>query len=259
MAGDPGTDNPATAVATDLTVAFQERVVVKGVNLELHQGRLTVVIGRSGSGKTTLLRAFNRLNEFFPHTRTTGSVRLRLQGGWQEIYQDGINLTELRRRVGMVFQNPNVLPLSVEKNISLPLQLVAGLSKKAAAERVEAALRLVGLWEDVKGRLHSPASRLSGGQQQRLCLARVLALRPAFLLLDEPTANLDFHTTQEIEALLLSLKQEYQLVVVSHSLEQARRLADHVVVMKQGEIIQTVSDPGRRPKPFWQDLVEEIF
>ena len=243
----------------NLTVAFAGLQVLQGVHLELHPGQLTVIIGRSGCGKTTLLRAFNRLNEHFPSCTSSGSVRLRFHDAWWNIYHDNINLAELRRRVGMVFQIPNILPLSIEKNISLPLELVLGLPPAESAVMAESSLRQVQLWSEVKDRLRSSASILSGGQQQRLCLARVLALEPEILLLDEPTANLDFRISQQIEELLLELKHHYQVIIVSHSLSQARRLADQLLVLKNGSLINTLSPAEFNQPEIWQGLLEEIF
>lgn len=259
MVSDAASADDLVGIVADLTVAFHDRVVIKGVNLKLRQGHLTVIIGRSGSGKTTLLRAFNRLNDYYPAAKSSGTLRLRFQDAWQDIYQDGVDLQELRRRVGMVFQNPNVLPLSVEKNITLPVQLVCGLSKKACAGRLEEVLQQVGLWHEVKDRLRLPAALLSGGQQQRLCLARTLALEPEFLLLDEPTANLDFRTAQDIEGLLLSLKERCQILVVSHSLTQARRLAEQLAVLKNGELSHLLTPAEFQQPEVWQQMIEDIF
>ena len=147
-------------------------------------------------------------------------------------------LAQLRRLVGMVFQTPNVLPVSVERNLALPLEVVAGLPEKERGLKTREALMSVGLWEEVKDRLDAPAERLSGGQQQRLCLARALALEPAMLLLDEPTASLDVHATEEIESLLLRLASEYPLLVVSHNPEQAVRLGERLVIMAEGRVQQ---------------------
>jgi phosphate transport system ATP-binding protein len=217
------------------------------------------LIGRSCFGQTTLLRAFNRLNEHFPVCTSSGSIRLHFCDAWRDIYHENIKLEDLRRRVGMVFQNPNILPLSIEKNISLPLKLVVGLPPAETSVRVESSLRQVQLWSEVKDRLRAPAAILSGGQQQRLCLARALALDPEFLLLDEPTANLDFRIAKKIEELLIELKQHYQIIVVSHSLSQARRLADQLLILKNGSLISTLSPAEFNQPEIWQGLLEEIF
>jgi phosphate transport system ATP-binding protein len=256
----PRPDNlTLVAEVKDLTVSFAGRRVLKGLSLELRDRRLTVIIGPSGSGKTTLLRTFNRLNECFPHSATTGSLRLRLGGEWRDICRDGFPVTELRRRIGMVFQAPNLLPMSIEKNIALPLRLVLGAPRPEIPGRLEAALKSAQLWDEVKDRLRAPALTLSGGQQQRLCLARALALEPDLLLLDEPTASLDFRATGKIEALLTHLKERYPILAVSHSLSQARRLADQVLVMRDGAIVRTLEREAIEPPDLLPRLVEEIF
>lgn len=246
-------------VIENLSVSFGPRQVLQDITLTMEKGKLYVLIGRSGAGKTTFLRSFNRLNECFPGCRTQGSLRLNLRNRWVDIYRDDLPVTELRRRVGMVFQTPNLLPASVEKNISLPLRLVLGLGKKEIPARVEWALRQTHLWEEVRDRLHIPARTLSGGQQQRLCLARVLALEPAFLLLDEPTASLDFRSSQKIEELLLSLKERYTILAVSHSLSQARRLGDRVLVFNEGRLVGSLERSELQQGGIFQSLVEEIF
>lgn len=221
----------------DVSVSFQGREVVHRVSLALPARTISVVVGRSGSGKTTLLRAINRLNEEFPHARTTGQVRVDVGSGLEPVYGAGAaDVTALRQRVGMVFQQPNVLPVSVFANVALPLRLVARCAEEQIADRVRTALEAVGLWDTVRTRLHSAAEALSGGQQQRLCLARALALQPAIVLLDEPTASLDVHATREIENLLQHLAREYTLILVSHSLAQAARLAQYLVVMEDGRV-----------------------
>ena len=217
-----------------LAVSFAGRSVVAGVDAEFPVRALSFLLGRSGSGKTTLLRAINRLNECLPGCRTAGKVHLRLGGEWVDAYAPGVAVDALRRRVGMVFQTPNVLPLSIARNIVMPLRASLGLSADAAWERMQEALREAHLWREVGDRLDRPALSLSGGQQQRLCLARALALRPEILLLDEPTASLDFKATQLIEELLGELRSRYTLLVVSHSLAQARRLADALYVLHSG-------------------------
>lgn len=230
---------------TGLGVSFAGRPVVRDVSLELPATGISVFIGRSGSGKTTLLRALNRLNEEFPGCSTVGGVELDLGGGLEPVYPQAGRavrpLPDLRRRVGMVFQTPNVFPASLYRNIALPLALVAECPRREIAGRVRAVLEDVGLWDEVKDRLDMPAERLSGGQQQRLCLARALALEPAVLLLDEPTASLDVHATAGVEALLLRLAERYPVILVSHSLAQTRRLGQNVFVMDKGRVTRRLS------------------
>lgn len=224
----------------ELTVAFAGRTVVDAVSLDVPRRGVSVFIGRSGSGKTTLLRALNRLNEEFPGCATSGRVELDLGQGLESVYpgagRTARPLAELRRRVGMVFQTPHVFPASVYRNLAVPLALVAECPKRRLPDRVEAALRDVGLWDEVADRLDMPAECLSGGQQQRLCLARALALEPRLLLLDEPTASLDVRATAGVEALLARLGERLPVVMVSHSLAQTRRLGHNIFVMDNGRV-----------------------
>lgn len=225
---------------TGLRVSFHGRTAVEDASLDLPRTGVTVLLGRSGSGKTTFLRALNRLNECFPGCETSGSIVLYPRGpngepgaGCDLLGPHAPPLTELRRRVGMVFQTPNVLPMSIRRNLLLPLELVRGQLPDAPA-RMQAVLTDVGLWDDVRQRLDRPAAQLSGGQQQRLCLARMLILEPDVLLLDEPTASLDAATTQDIEQLVRRLADARPVLMVSHSLGQAARLADRVVIFADG-------------------------
>jgi len=249
---------PAITVE-NLHVSFAGREVLHNLSAEFGRGQITVILGRSGSGKTTCLRAFNRLNECFPESATRGSVRLKLQGEWRDIYQDAIPLTELRRRVGMVMQTPHLLPVSVAANLALPVKLVLGRPRREIPSRVEWALKEAHLWEEVQDRLDAPAHTLSGGQQQRLCLARLLALEPEILLVDEPTASLDFRASLKVEELLLSLKERYPIIAVSHSLSQARRLADAALIFKDGSVVQRLSREDLQAPDTLQALLEEIF
>jgi phosphate transport system ATP-binding protein len=242
-----------------LRVSFGGKPVLRDLTLAFAARKISVVIGRSGSGKTTLLRALNRLNELYPDCATSGAVNLRVGNAYVDVYGNGLNPAELRRRVGMVFQSPNVLPISVYKNVALPLRLVLGLHKNELAERVQAALESARLWDEVKDRLHDRATTLSGGQQQRLCLARVLALEPDVLLLDEPTASLDFRAAAKIEELLLDLKERYTIISVSHSLSQARRLADVVLVMKEGRVARIFPASQFLEPGVPADFLEELF
>jgi phosphate transport system ATP-binding protein len=244
----------------DLRVAFGGREVLRGVELAIPARGITVILGRSGSGKTTFLRSLNRLNECFTSCRTQGSVRLRLDGEWINVYgHDGLNDTDLRRRVGMVFQTPNVLPVSIERNMSLPLRLTAGLSRSEVRDRTEYALREALLWDEVSDRLREPAANLSGGQQQRLCLARTLALKPEILLLDEPTSSLDFVAAAKVEELLLALKARYSLVMVSHSLGQARRLSDQAAVLHEGAVARIIGRGELMVKGVLEECIEELL
>jgi phosphate transport system ATP-binding protein len=242
-----------------LTVAFAGRPALAGVDLDLPAGRVTVVLGRSGSGKTTLLRALNRLNECFPACESGGRVELRLGGDWRDVHRYGAPLEDLRRRVGMVFQTPAILPLSVERNLTLPLRLTLGLGNKEAQEAASRALAKAQLWDEVKDRLDKPAAGLSGGQQQRLCLARALALEPEILLLDEPTASLDYQATARIEELLLALAGDYTLVVVSHGLGQARRLAQRVAVLREGVCSRVLDGADLRGGRMLEEVLDEAF
>ncbi len=226
-----------SVVIAGLTVAFNGISACTGVDLEIPAGGICVIVGRSGSGKTTLLRALNRLNECFAGCRTQGRVTLRFAGQDPvEAYDTRTDVEWLRRHVGMVFQSPNVLPVSIGRNLLMPLRLVAAISGSEAQDRMRQALQGVGLWNEVSDRLEHPAATLSGGQQQRLCLARTLALEPELLLLDEPTASVDYRSAEIIEDLLRDLAQRLTVVMVSHSLSQTRRLAQQVVLMRDGRL-----------------------
>jgi len=243
----------------NLRVGFSGRPAVCVDELDVFKGELTVLLGPSGSGKTTFLRAVNRLNECFDECGTRGSMEIFFNGEWTDVYSSSMSIEKLRQKVGMVFQTPNVLPMSIERNIALPLKLALGIKGVKADRVVKEVLKQTELWPEVRDRLGSDAGILSGGQQQRLCLARTIALKPEILLLDEPTSSLDFKATARIEELLLRLKQRYSLVVVSHSLRQAKRLADRIVVFRDGGIIQSF---GGLTTPFDDDfdqIIEDIF
>ena len=240
-------------------VSFSAKNVLSDINLEISAQSITVLVGRSGSGKTTFLRIFNRLNELFHGAVTTGNVIVNIGGKVYDIHNGGMEVEFLRRKVGMVFQNPNVLPSSVYANIAMPLKVVSGIHGAEIEDSVESALRQVQLWEEVKDRLKQPAVSLSGGQQQRLCLARSLSLEPEILLLDEPTASLDFKATVKIEELLTELKQRYSIIAVSHSLTQTFRIADQIIVLKEGKITSIMDPSEFRDVRSHESLFEEIF
>ncbi len=250
--------NPCVIRIEDLSVRFDGRPVISHLSLEVCPGGPTFLLGRSGSGKTTLLRAINRLNECFPVCETRGRIALRLGGAWVEAYAPGTPVEALRRQVGMVFQSPNVLPLSSERNMVLPLRTALDLPADECVARMEQALREVRLWDEVQDRLAAPAATLSGGQQQRLCLARALALRPEILLLDEPTASLDFKAAHQIEELLVELSSRYTLLVVSHSLSQAHRLAEQVFVLRDGGRVERLAEDVFRDKEALLTAMDEL-
>lgn len=220
----------------DLCLHLNGRAILHHVDLELPRHGISVLLGRSGSGKTSFLRCLNRLHDCTKDSRMQGQVELLLDGEMRDIsrLRGEEALSRLRRQVGMVFQTPNVLPASIGQNLLLPLQLAAGLDIDEARSRARRSLEDVGLWPEVHDRLGDPAGSLSGGQQQRLCLARTLALEPQILLLDEPTASLDPASTRRIEDLLLQLSERYAIILVSHGIAQARRLATRLLLFEDG-------------------------
>jgi len=213
----------------DLCFFYGEKVVLCDLNSSFAANSLTAVVGPSGSGKSTFLSALNRLWEEIPGARVTGTVELNLKGKFVDIRDPCLAVQKLRSLVGMVFQTPNPLPMSIFKNIAFPLKLHGLADKQTLAGRVENALKTVWLWDEVKDRLSESALKLSGGQRQRLCMARALMLEPEVLLMDEPTSSLDPKATAVIEELLLRLKERCTLVVVSHCRNQVERIADSVV------------------------------
>lgn len=211
-------------------VSYDKKTVLENVNLSIQPGRITAILGPSGCGKSTLLKAMNRMLELNTDVRISGSICL--QG--QEIRE--IAVEELRRRVGMVFQNPTPFPMSIYKNMTYA-PLYYGVHDKRELEHiVQDNLSVTGLYEEVKDELHKSALKLSGGQQQRLCIARALTARPEVLLLDEPCSALDVKSTEIIEKLLLKLKESYTIVIVTHNLFQARRIADDCIFMLNGQV-----------------------
>ncbi len=219
-----------------LNVSYDRQAVLKDVNLEIPKRQITVIMGPSGCGKTTLLKCLNRFLELNDGARISGEV---LVDG-QDIYAGDVDVTEVRKRVGLLAQRPTPLPMSIYDNVAYGMQIhqlkKAGRDYKAAVRHY---LEIAGLWQEVEQRLHDPATGLSIGQQQRLCLARGLAVEPEIILGDEPTSALDPISSQHIEGRLLELKDRYTTVIVTHTLRQAKRLADYVVFMYLGEVVES--------------------
>ncbi|HEX9730047.1 MAG TPA: phosphate ABC transporter ATP-binding protein PstB [Gemmatimonadales bacterium] len=208
-------------------------------------GQITAFIGPSGCGKSTLLRSINRMNELLPGVRHTGDILLR----GQSVYDSDTDVVELRRRVGMVFQTPNPFPKSVFDNVAFGPRLNGAGSGRELADRVETALKRAALWNEVADRLHEAGTGLSGGQQQRLCIARALANEPEMLLLDEPCSALDPVATQRIEELLLELKSDVPIVIVTHNLHQAARIADRTAFFYLGELVEVADSEELFSRP----------
>jgi phosphate transport system ATP-binding protein len=219
-----------------LVYRFGDTVALNGVTLDIPANQITVVFGPSHAGKSTLLRCLNRLNDLIENEPTELAGQILLDG--EEIYAPGVDVTDLRRRVGMVFALPIPLPLTIYENVTYGPRMAGESRLGRLDELVERSLRQAALWDEVKDRLHEPAMRLSGGQQQRLCVARTLALEPEVVLLDNPTSGLDPLSTAKVESSLQELKKEYTIVMVPHSVQQAARIADLAAFMLSGELVE---------------------
>jgi phosphate transport system ATP-binding protein len=217
-----------------LTVRYGEHQVLHNISLDIPDKNITAIIGPSGCGKTTLLKSFNRLIELQDGITVTGQV---LVDG-ENIYDPNVELIHLRKKMGLLFQKPQVLPMSVYENVAYGPRIHGVRNKKKLNEIVERYIQEAGLWNEVKDRLHIPASKLSVGQQQRLCLARGLAIEPEVILADEPTASLDPISAERIEQKFMELKSRYTIVLVTHILRQAKRLADYVVFLYLGKLVE---------------------
>lgn len=217
--------SPPTLEAEDLGLRYGEHLAFEGVTLALPAGAITAIVGPSGCGKTSFLRCLNRLVDLEPRAVVSGAIRV----DGADVLDPGLDVVAHRRRVGMIFQRPNPFPLSVRENLALPLR-EHGAAAGEVEDRTRRALEEVGLWEEVADRLDAPARELSGGQAQRLCIARALALGPAALLFDEPCSQLDPLSAAVVEDLIASLRGRHTVVVVTHNLAQARRIADHAAL-----------------------------
>lgn len=241
-------------IIKNLKVSSKEKVILKGINIEIPKNKLTVLLGPSGCGKTTLFKCLNRLTDLYPELKVEGSVFI----GEDDIFHTKQNVTDLRQKMGLLNQKPYPLPMSIFKNVAYGLKLKGIKDKKILTEKVEVYLKQAALWDEVKDRLDDSASKLSIGQQQRLCLARGLATNPEILLADEPTSALDPISSKAIEEKFLELRENYTVVVVTHILRQAKRLADHVIFMYDGQVIEQGSPKELFENPQTETLKKYI-
>ena len=218
----------------NLDFYYGEKQVLKRVSLRMRERQITALIGPSGCGKSTLLRALNRMNDIIPEARLKGEILL----DGNDIYAPGVDVVEIRKRVGMVFQQPNPFPKSIYENVAYGPKMMGRKDKAHLTEVVEKSLRAAALWDEISDDLGKSGLALSGGQQQRLCIARALANDPEILLLDEPCSALDPIATQHIEELLLQLKTEVTIVIVTHNLHQAARIADETAFFYLGALVE---------------------
>lgn len=218
----------------NLSLYYGATRALKDVSLSIRERVVTAFIGPSGCGKSTLLRCLNRMNDLIDGVRIEGTVKI----GGHDIYARDVDVIELRKRVGMVFQKSNPFPKSIYDNVAYGLRLHGIKSKADLDPVVEQSLRSAALWDEVKDRLHRSALGLSGGQQQRLCIARAIAVKPEIILMDEPASALDPLATSKIEALILELKKDFTIVIVTHNMQQAARISDDTAFFYIGELIE---------------------
>ncbi|MCG3151927.1 MAG: Phosphate import ATP-binding protein PstB 3 [bacterium] len=225
---------PISIRTSDLCFYYGSYLALKQINMEIQDKRVTSFIGPSGCGKSTFLRIFNRMNDLIDGTRVAGKVTI----DDEDIYHPGVDVVELRRKVGMVFQKPNPFPKSIYENVAYGLRISGVTSKSEIDARVEASLKGAALWEEVSGRLRDNAMALSGGQQQRLVIARAIATRPEIILMDEPASALDPISTSRLEDLINELASEYTIIIVTHNMQQAARISDYVAFFLLGELVE---------------------
>jgi phosphate transport system ATP-binding protein len=243
-----GTSDSAVKMETQrLNFYYGDILTLRNINIQIYDRHITALIGPSGCGKSTFLRTLNRMNDLIPHTRVDGEISL----DGQDIYRENMDVVSLRQKVGMVFQRPNPFPKSIFENVAFgPRVLGLARSKEDLQDRVEQSLKAVGLWSEVSDQLYGSALALSLGQQQRLCLARVLAVQPEVILMDEPCSALDPVATLRIEELIHELKQSYTIVIVTHNMQQAARTSDRTGFFLLGELLEfaPTGDLFTRPK-----------
>ena len=223
-----------TFIIKDLNLKYSDNHALKNINMAIEDKKVTAFIGPSGCGKSSLLRCFNRMNDLIP----TSNIKGELLFENKDIYNDTTDVVDLRTKIGMVFQNPNPFPMSIYDNVAYGLRVQGIKSKEILDEAVITSLKAAALYEEVSDRLSSSALKLSGGQQQRLCIARAIALKPKVILMDEPTSALDPISTAKIEELIVKLKKEYTIIIVTHSMQQAARISDMTAYFLLGELIE---------------------
>jgi phosphate transport system ATP-binding protein len=218
----------------NLEIFYGTNRAVNGISMDIEKNAITALIGPSGCGKSTFLRSINRMNDLISGARATGEIIYEDLN----ILSDKINVVALRKEIGMVFQKPNPFPKSIYENITHALKF-SGIKKKSQLDEiVEESLKKAALWEEVKDRLHKSALALSGGQQQRLCIARTIAMKPAVILLDEPSSALDPISNAKVEELIVELKKDYSIIIVTHNMQQAARISDKTAFFLSGDLIE---------------------
>lgn len=219
---------------SDLNLFYGDKQALKGINMEIEQNQVTALIGPSGCGKSTFLRCLNRMNDLVDGCRINGTITMMDQ----DIYAANYNVVDLRTKVGMVFQKPNPFKMNIFDNVVYGPRCQGIKDKKILEEIAEQSLRKAALWDEVKDRLQDSAFGLSGGQQQRLCIARAIAMEPEVILMDEPTSALDPIATSKIEALMEELKEEFTIIIVTHSMQQASRVSDYTAFFLMGDMVE---------------------
>ncbi|MFO7903596.1 phosphate ABC transporter ATP-binding protein PstB [Thioalkalivibrio sp.] len=238
-----------------LNLWYGDKQALHNIDLDIYENNITALIGPSGCGKSTFLRCLNRMNDLIPSVRAEGEIRLE----GKNVLSKEVDEIALRKKVGMVFQKPNPFPKSIHENVAYAPRMHDIVSRgRDEDELVEKSLRAAGLWEEVKDQLGQPGTSLSGGQQQRLCIARAIAVQPSVILMDEPTSALDPISTATIEELMYELKNDYTLVVVTHNMQQAARVADYTAFFHLGEVIEYNDTSAMFSKPYHQKTEDYI-
>lgn len=227
-------ENQPIITTSDVHLSYGDFEALHGISLAFPRNEITALIGPSGCGKSTFLRTLNRMNDLIPDVKITGTIK---KDG-HDIYAPNVDVTQLRKDVGMVFQQPNPFPFSVYDNVVYGLRLAGVRDRQVLDEAVETSLKQAAVWNDVKDKLYKSALALSGGQQQRVCIARVLAVKPEVILMDEPTSALDPISSGKVEDILVELRNEYTIIIVTHNMQQASRISDRTAFFLQGNMIE---------------------